>query len=234
MNRLTIFVLLFGCLGATSAFGQSPPAHPVIELSIGVTGMTRGPGRASENALAAMGFHNGYPNHAMTQTGLDGFWKLEIGVSERRSLGILTTRVANRTSGIRDIAGVPSTSIGVDHTVVTRAVTWSYRPNGWISVGAGPALHVRRFAIDASSGADVGVQSKRTLGAVAGVNVKWKRENGTFAHALWQYRYAGSLRSDTVTVPVSSGRPAPQTVQWPSMKIPFSHRMVGIGLGIEF
>jgi hypothetical protein len=233
MSRLITVMCVAICLFAHPAPAQTPPAHPLLELSIGLTGMSRGPGKGSEQAAMAMGFHEGFGPRGMTTTELDGFWKVEVGVSERRTLGILTTRVANRTDGT-GITGGGSTAIGVHHSVVTRALTWSYRPNGWISVGAGPALHRRRFAIDAPSGPNVGAQSKRALGAVAGVNMKWKRENGTFAHALWQYRYAGSLSSGTVTIPVGLRNGVPQTIQWPATRIPFSHRMIGVGIGIEF
>jgi hypothetical protein len=55
------------------------------------------------------------------------------------------------------------------------------------------------------------------------------------SHALWQYRYAGSFRSDSVAIPVGTLNRAPdQAVPWPSTPIPFSHRMLGIGFGIEF
>lgn len=235
MSRLMTILCLAACFSANSANAQPAPLYPRVELSVGLTGMSRGPGEGSEQALASMGFHEGYGSRGMTQTGIDGFWKVEIGLSDRRSLGILTTRTGNRTSGVGDIPGQRNVQISTDHVVVTRAMTWSYRPNGWISFGAGPALHRRRFAIDAPLGPDVGVRSERSLGAVAGVNVKWKREHGTFAHALWQYRYAGSFRSDSVAIPVGALNRAPeQAVPWPSTKIPFSHRMLGIGFGIEF
>ncbi|MEO5742244.1 MAG: hypothetical protein ABIS29_16785 [Vicinamibacterales bacterium] len=235
MNRLTTILCFAACLFARLAAAQAPPQHPHVELSVGLTGMSRGPGEGSERALATIGFHEGYGTRGMTQTGFDGFWKLEIGTSDRGSLGILTTRTANRTSGVGDVPGQGSVQLSTDHVVVTRAFTWSYRPNGWISFGAGPAIHRRRFAIDAPQGPDVGVRSERSLGAVAGVNVKWKREHGTFAHALWQYRYAGSFQSDNVTIPVNPpGRAQANTVQWPSTRIPFSHRVLGIGFGIEF
>jgi hypothetical protein len=222
------------CLSANSAFAQYTPQYPVLELSAGITGMTRGPGKGSERAVMAMGFHEGYGNRSMTRTELDGFWKIEIGVAEHRTLGVLTTRVANSTRGVSETPNAGYGSVGVQHSVITRAVTWSYRPNGWISFGAGPALHTRRFAIDAPYGPNVGVQSKRALGAVAGVNVKWKRENGTFAHGLWQYRYAGSLSSDAAAVPIGNRNGVLEHVQWPATHIPFSHRMIGIGIGIEF
>ena len=236
MNRLTAFGCMAFCLVAESAAAQlPPPQYPLLEMSVGIGGMSPGPGARSEAALRSIGFHEGYGNQGMTQTDLNGFWKIEIGVSERRTLGVLTTRVANRTRGQRDLPGAGSISLATQQAVVTRAVTWSYRPNGWVSLGAGPALHTRRFSIDAPVGPDVAPQSKRGLGAVAGVNVKWKRENGTFAHALWQYRYAGTLSSDTVSVPVSARAGVPlQKVQWPSTQIPFSHRMLGFGFGIEF
>ncbi|HUP40693.1 MAG TPA: hypothetical protein VM115_11280 [Vicinamibacterales bacterium] len=236
MTRLMPLLCLAACLLARPAAAQlPPPLTPRAELSVGLTGMSRGPGKGSERALASLGFHEGYGSRGMTQTGFDGFWKVEIGMSERRSVSVLTTRTANRTSGVGDVPGLGSVQLSTDHVVVTRAVTWSYRPNGWISFGAGPAVHRRRFAIDAPRGPNVGVRSERALGAVAGVNVKWKREHGTFAHALWQYRYAGSFRSDSVAVPLGSLNRAPeQTVQWPATRIPFSHRMIGIGFGVEF
>jgi hypothetical protein len=235
MSRLTTIACFAACLAPHVARAQPAPPNPRVELSVGITGMSRGPGKGSEHAFAALGFHEGYGRRAMTETGLDGFWKVEIGTSDRRSIGILTTRTANRTSGVGDIPGQRNVPISADHVVVTRAITWSYRPNGWISFGAGPALHRRRFAIDAPLGPDVGVRSDRSLGAVAGVNVKWKREHGTFAHAMWQYRYAGSFRSDGVSIPVGALNRAPdQAVPWPSTRIPFSHRMLGIGFGIEF
>lgn len=234
MNRLTTFICFAACLIAAPAVAQYAPQYPMLELSAGITGMTRGPGKGSERAVTAMGFHEGYGNRGMTRTELDGFWKIEIGVSEHRTLGILTTRVANTTRGVRDTPSPGFGSVGVQHSVITRALMWSYRPNGWMSFGAGPALHTRRFAIDAPYGPNVGVHSKRTLGAVAGVNMKWKRENGTFAHGLWQYRYAGSLSSDDVAVPIGSRNGAVERVPWPATRIPFSHRMIGIGIGIEF
>lgn len=233
MNRLTTLVCFAVCLSANSVIAQ-PPLHPRVELSVGLTGMSRGPGEGSERALAAIGFHEGCRTDAMTQTGIDGFWKVEIGTSDRGSVGLLTTRTANRTTGVGDVPGHGNVQLSTDHVVVTRAITWSYRPSGWLSFGAGPALHRRRHAIGTPQGPDVGVRSERTLGAVAGVNVKWKRERGTFAHALWQYRYAGSFRSDSVAIPIDPQGRAPQSVQWPSTPIPFSHRMIGIGVGVEF
>jgi hypothetical protein len=234
MHRLTTCICFTACLSANPVFPQSAPQYPVLELSAGITGMTRGPGKGSERAAAAMGFHESHGSRGMTRTELEGFWKVEIGVSEHRSLGFLTTRVANSTRGVREMPNPGFGSIGVQHSVITRAVTWSYRPNGWISLGAGPAVHVRRFAIDAPYGPNVGAQSDRALGAVAGVNVKWKRERGTFAHALWQYRFAGSLSSDNATVPIGIRNGVVDRAQWPATRIPFSHRMIGIGIGIEF
>ena len=233
MTRLTPLLCLIASLLARPAAAQPPPPpqYPRLEMSVGLTVMSPGPGRGTEDALTAMGLRGGYPP-SMTQSDIQGFWKIEIGTSERRTLGILKTRVGNRTSGSAEIPGLGHAQVSADHTVVTRAVTWSYRPNGWISVGAGPALHIRRFAIR-GSGPAVGVQSRRSLGAVAGVNLKWKREGGGFAHALWQYRYAGSLTADHVEVPVH-GRTTVQHVKWPSTRIPFSHRMIGIGFGLEF
>lgn len=232
MNRLTTLACVIVCLLAKPAAAQLPPSeHPRLEMSIGFTGMSRGPGEGAEQGLAAMGLHRS----GMTETGLEGFWKIEIGTSDRRSVGVLTTRVRNSSRGHGDVPGAGDVHISTAHVIVTRAVTYSYRPDGWLSFGAGPALHVRRFAINAPKGPHVGVQSKRSLGAVAGVNLKWKREGGTFAHALWQYRYAGSYRSDSAAVPVWTLNRAPeQSVQWPSTRIPFSHRMVGIGFGVEF
>lgn len=202
MTRLTPLVCFAASLLAHPAAAQlpPPPQHPRLEMSVGLTSMSPGPGRGTADALTKMGLHGGYVP-SMTQSHIQGFWKVEIGTSERRTLGILKTRVTNRTSGAAEIPGGGHTHVSANHTVVTRAVTWSYRPNGWISVGAGPALHIRRFAIR-GSGPAVGVQSKRSLGAVAGVNLKWKREGGGFAHVLWQYRYAGSLTTDRVDVPV--------------------------------
>jgi hypothetical protein len=233
MTRLTTLACVAFCLLANSAAAQlpPPPQYPRLEMSVGLTSMSPGPGTGTEDALTAMGLHGGYAS-SMTQSDIQGFWKIEIGTSERRSLGILKTRVANRTSGSAEIPGVGYAQVSAAHTVVTRAVTWSYRPNGWISVGAGPAVHVRRFAIR-GTGPAVGVQSKRSPGAVAGVNLKWKRDGGGFAHALWQYRYAGSLTARDVDVPVY-GRSADQHVKWLSTRIPFSHRMIGIGFGVEF
>jgi hypothetical protein len=233
MTRLSTLACVAVCLLPKSAAAQlsPPPLYPRLEMSVGLTTMSQGPGAGTEQALAAMGFRQDY-GAGMTQSGIQGFWKIEIGTSDRRTLGILKTRVANRTSGSADIAGQGYAQVSANHIVVTRAVTWSYRPNGWISVGAGPALHVRRLAIR-GAGAAVGVQSKSSLGAVAGVNLKWKRDGGGFAHALWQYRYAGSLTADEVNVPVH-GRLPNQSVTLPSTRIPFSHRMVGIGFGVEF
>lgn len=234
MTRLTPLLCLAASLLARPAAAQytqyssSTPQYPVLELSVGFTAMSRGPGEGSERAMGALGFQG---SSQMTKTLADGFWKIEVGVRPHRTLGILTTRVRNGTYGSRP---EPADSMRSHHVVVTRAVTWSYRPNGWLSVGAGPALHKRRFSIESDRG-HVGVQSDWGLGAVAGANVKLKRRNGTFLHAMVQQRYAGSLRSETVPVAFARFRGAPDDhVQWPSTRIPFSHRMIGIGFGVEF
>ena len=138
-----------------------------------------------------MGLRESY-RPSMTQSDIQGFWKIEIGTSDRRTLGILKSRVTNRTSGSAEIPGQGNAHVSVNHVVVTRS-----------------------------------------LGAVAGVNLKWKRDGGGFAHALWQYRYGGSLKAEEVNVPVH-GRLPNQSIQWPSTRIPFSHRMIGIGFGVEF
>lgn len=235
MRRLLLIccaVLVVGESPAAAQYARVVPAEPVLELSLGLTTMSRGPGGGSERVMQAFGFHSGWRDQA-TRSSLDGFWKVEIGVSKHRSLGIMTTRVRNHTWGVRSDQG-KSASINTRHTVVTRAVTWSYRPNGWLSVGAGPAIHKRRFVID-THGPDAGVRSERGLGAVAGINVKFKRDNGAFIHALWQYRYAGSLRSSAIALPLPVPRGAAEEfVQWPASSIPFSHRMLGIGFGLEF
>ena len=234
MHRLWLLLLAVLFVSETPAAAQfrSGANQPSLELSFGFTTMSRGPGGGSERAMQAIGFHPGSGEQS-TRTSLDGFWKIEIGVSRHRSLGIMTTRVRNHTYGVRRDSG-RTASIDTRHTVVTRAVTWSYRPSGWLSVGAGPALHKRRFAIR-TDGPDAGVRSERGLGAVAGINVKFKRDNGAFMHALWQYRYAGSLRSSAVELPLPQARGAAEEyVQWPARSIPFSHRMLGIGFGLEF
>ena len=174
MTRLTLFVCLATCLFTPDAAAQlpTPPQYPRLEMSVGLTAMSPGPAARTEQALYAMGFREPY-RPSMTQSDIQGFWKIEIGTSDRRTLGIMKTRVANRTSGSVDLSGQ------------------------------------------------------------GGVNLKWKRDGGGFAHALWQYRYAGSLMADEVNVPVH-GRLPNQTIQWPSTRIPFSHRMIGIGFGVEF
>lgn len=212
-SLLLACLVVLGSAGSVSA-QYGVPYDPVLEMSMGFTLMSRGPGKGLERTLVAGGFRGDYNGQA-THSGVDGFWKVDVRVGQHRSLGIMKTRVHNSTGGVRQ-AGRNHESLAANHTVVTRAVTWSYRPTGWLSVGAGPAIHHRRFTIR-NGGSPTEIRSERSLGAVAGINVKFKRENGAFMHALWQYRYAGSLRSESITA-----------------KIPFSHRMLGLGVGLEF
>lgn len=146
MNRLTTAACLAACLSAHSAAAQAPPAFPHVELSVGITGMSRGPGEGSERALAALGFHEGYGARGMTQTGFDGFWKVEIGTSARRSLGILTTRTANRTSGVGEVPGAGNVQISTDH-MEARARAHSRTRSGSIGMRVRSGQTARRFRL---------------------------------------------------------------------------------------
>ena len=231
---VALFGLILLSVNPASAQTGTVPQYPRFEVSAGLGVMSRGPGEASERALTSMDFHESYGGPSMTRPHLDGLFKMEIGVTRHRSIGFLSTRGVDSTRGVRDVPGKPHESLSVRHVVRTRAIVWSYRPNGWLSVGAGPAIHRRRFTIDPPDHAAVGVRSDRSLGAVAGVNVKTRRRDGLFVHALLQYRYAGSLQSDSVPVPLGSRRVVPrENVTWPSTKIPFSHRLMAMGIGFE-
>jgi hypothetical protein len=163
-----------------------------------------------------------------------GSVQTHIGVLHYATIGGYLGIVANQTSGMTEQRGL----VLAHSTITTGALILSFRPNPWLKIGAGPALHDRRFSFDDGRGKGLDATEDARLGWVASGEAKFARHAWTadhppaFGYAMVQYRSIAPLGTAAATVSVLSSRgPA---IEWPSSLLQFSHWILGFGLGVEF
>ena len=213
---------------------------PHVELSVGVAGMiSPGPGTDIEREMRRLHLDFGDGRRAMPVTELPtlvpgGSVQTHIGVLPHATIGGYLGIVANQTSGMTEQRGL----VLAHSTITTGALIVSFRPNPWLKIGAGPALHDRRFSFDDGRGKALDATEDARLGWVASGEAKFARHAWTadhppaFGYAMVQYRSIAPLRTAAAAVPVLSSRgPA---IDWPSSLLHFSHWILGFGVGVEF
>jgi len=259
--RLGLTVFISGVVFASTTWAQ-PRSSPVkistelphVELAAGLNAMWGGAGSDSVRQLRALHLDDHspmFPRKTLpwTQSGFGLFGQVHVAVAHNAMVGYLVSRTQQDTHGVRtaiDTApGAPMYSSAVDahEDIKTRALIVSFRPNAWIKVGAGPALHERAFDLFAAQRAvaDVGPHDS-ALGWVASGELKFRRAPSTddhpplFGHVVAQYRAAGSAVSDTAELSLGTtyGGTNLGSVTWPATSLRFSHWMVGVGIGLEF
>jgi hypothetical protein len=206
---------------------------PRVEMSVGVTRLFGGPGGDVERALSRLGLDHDESLLKSPRTFprdfLPVFAQLQVGVAEHAMVGVLISGFGISTVGQAADGG----RAHVDSSIVSRALLVSYRPNPWMKIGAGPALHRRTVEL---LGADGPARSQR-LGWLGSAEVKFARRPLSYAHPpsfgyiTAQYRGAPALPVPAASLAVN-GRER-RIVSWPAQRVRTSHWMIGVGFGFE-
>lgn len=254
--------LVAALLTATPVAAQTRPVAPVritiaeelphVEVSAGVTTMGGGPGRDAEREMRILHLDDPAARFRKktlpwTQPGIGLFGQVHLAVTPHAMIGYVVSLTQQDTHGARTAPDptpgvlIQSSYVDAHQEVKTRAIVMSLRPNGWIKVGAGPAIHERTFEIGGPQ-STAGSVADASLGWVANGELILHREPMTYDHppffvkVVGQYRAAGSATGNAAVVPLGKSYAGADlgNVQWPQMPLRFSHWMVGIGFGLEF
>jgi hypothetical protein len=228
--RTAVYLALF----ALPAVAQPPTLisseMPHVELSVGLGGMTAGSGIDLERRMTDLGLVSRASTLTYPRTtpmpGL--FAQVQVGVAEHAMVGVWIGADETKTEG-RSHAGTYARVVANVHT---RALLFSYRPNPWLKLGAGPAVMRRLVAFD-----DGQTFHGKALGWVTAAEAKFARKPMTpehppgFGYVTAQYRATPGVSLPQTTLPVySSGR---ATLPWPAERVRMSHWMFGVGVGFE-
>jgi hypothetical protein len=226
--------LTYGIAFAVPALAQPIPlSHemPRVEASVGAGAVYGGASTQVERKFTEFGLNHGGGLSRSPQTSPTDFFpvfaQLQLGVREHTMVGYLTAGSGTDTMGRAADGGMAY----VHAATRSRALLVSYRPNPWIRVGAGPALH-RRTLIVNGSGDDTRLT---TLGWVGSADVKFARRALTYEHppsygyVTAQYRGMPALRVPPGSLSVGDKRSLP----WPGQRVGFSHWLIGVGVGFE-
>ncbi|SRR6266568_490157 len=213
---------------------------PHVELSAGVAGMmSAGPGTDVVHEMRRLHLDFGDGRRDMPLTELPSLVpgasvQTHVGISRHATIGGYLGLVANQTSGMTQNRGL----VLARSTITTTALVVSFRPNPWLKIGAGPALHDRQFSFDDGRGKALDKTEEASLGWLASGEAKFARHAWTadhlprFAYVMAQYRSIEPLRPPAATVPVLfAHEPA---IDWPSSSLRYSHWILGFGMGLEF
>lgn len=206
---------------------------PRVELSVGAGSIKGGPSPHIEREMTRLGLdqRDGLLKrpHTSLSEFLPVFAQVQVGVARHAMVGALVSTFGHDTVG-RDAEG------GLAHVqtaVLSRALLVSYRPNPWIRIGAGPALHRRTVEFPLADR----VTREQRLGWVAGGDVKIVRRPLSYEHPpafgylTAQYRGAPALRVPAGPLPVSGFDR--RSVPWPGQRVRTSHWLIGVGFGFE-
>jgi hypothetical protein len=227
---------------------------PHLELSAGLTTMAGGAGSDSARQMRALDLDDRaarFPRKMppWSQPGLGLFAQGHIAVAEHVTIGYLVSFTQQDTHGARTATDtVPGTLIyssyvDAHEAVRTHAVIVSLRPNAWMRIGLGPAIHERTFELRTSAPEPIVVGPRDgALGWVAAADLKFRRapvgdlQTPGFLHLVGQYAAAGSGVSGPAVIALGSTYAGNDlgSVSWPATRLAFSHWMVGIGAGLEF
>lgn len=227
---------VLGCAGSASAQGALVSVSeevPRVEVSVGAAAMYGGAGADFERQFRQLGFDA--PDgrielpHTAAPAPLPGvFAQAHVAAGAHAMVGFLISDVETDTEG-RPPGGAGA-SMRAD--VLTRALILSYRPNAWLKIGAGPALHRR-------SAGFVGHPSFRddAVGWVGSGEAKFARSHRSaerrpaFGYVLGQYRRAPALDVPSMPLP-AQGVPTRARV-WDAQRVRTSHWAFGVGIGLE-
>ena len=229
--------LIYGVALGVPALAQPPTLisreMPHVEMSAGLGSVKGGPAAQVERQLTHLGLdqRDGLLKRPQTSLSefLPAFAQVHVGVAPNVMVGGLISTFAHSTVGRDTEGGLAHVSTGV----LSRAVVVSYRPNPWIRIGAGPALHRRTVEFPL---ADRLIREQR-LGWVAGGDVKIVRRPlsyqhpPTFGYLTAQYRGSPSLRVPPGSLPLSGLDR--RSISWPGQRVRTSHWMIGVGVGFE-
>ena len=206
---------------------------PRAEMSVGITRLFGGPGRDLERAMSRLGLdHDEAPLKSPRTSPRDFlpvFAQLQVGVAERAMVGFLISSFGTSTVG----QAADGARAHAESSVVSRAVLLSYRPNPWMKIGAGPALHRRTVEVFGGDGAT----REQQLGWIGSAEIKFARRPltyerpPTFGYITAQYRGAPALHVPAGSLAVN-GRDR-RVVSWPAQRVRTSHWMIGVGVGFE-
>jgi hypothetical protein len=205
---------------------------PRVELSVGLGSVRGGPGPQVERELTRLGLDHREGQAKQPHTSWvdfpPAFAQVHVGVKRHMMVGALMSTFGLSTVGRADDGSVAH----VQSEVRSRALMVSYRPNPWIRIGAGPALHRRTLELPR---ADLVTREQR-LGWVAGADLKIVRRPlsfqhpPTFGYLTAQYRGSPAVHAPAASLPVgSNGR----SVLWPGQRVRTSHWIIGVGVGFE-
>jgi hypothetical protein len=255
-----IILGIFLSASAAAAQSRTPGARnitisdelPHLELAIGLTTMAGGPGRDAEREMRALhlddvaaAFRRKAP--PWTQPGIGWFGQVHVALSDHTMLGYIVSTAQQDTHGARTAPDntpgllVQSSYVNAHQDVKTRALIMSLRPNSWLKVGVGPAVHERTFELQGPQSTAVSV-ADGALGWVAHGQLILHREPMTYDHppflvtAIAQYRAAGAAIGDGKVISLGTSFKGTDlgNVDWPATPLHFSHWMVGLALGLEF
>ena len=243
-RRAVLSVIAIACLVTARAAWAQPPTleldeMPHVELSVGVGAMFNGPGKDIEQPLRLLHLDQPDGRQAMPSTQLPSlvpgaFAVGHFALARHVTLGFFIGVVESETTGRATGGG----EVIADATVQTEALVLSFRPNPWLRLGAGPALHERQLRFDAPLGTHIDEADENALGWMALADAKFARRPGsegrppTFGYVTTQYRSVPPLSSPPATLPILFTNGA--TIAWPGGSLRYSHWMVGFGGGVEF
>ncbi len=228
--------LTYGLALGVPALAQPPT--PVsremthLEVSVGLGAVKGGPGPQVERELTRLGLDHRDGQLKQPHTSWvdfpPAFAQIHVGVKRHMMVGALISTFGLSTVGRAEDGGVAH----VETEVMSRAVLVSFRPNSWLRVGAGPALHRRTVEFPLADR----IRREQSLGFVAGGDMKIVRRPmssqhpPTFGYLTAQYRGAPALRAPATWLPVGS---AGRAVPWPGQRVRTSHWIIGVGVGFE-
>jgi len=226
--------LTYGIAVAVPALAQPSTvsrAMPYVELSIGAGGVRGGAAVQVEREFTRLGLDHGNAlvksPHTSPADFIPVFAQLQLGVRRHTMVGLLTSGNGTDTTG----RAADGAMAYVHAATRSRALLVSYRPNPWIRIGAGPALH-RRTLVVYGSGSETRVQR---LGWIGSADVKFARKPLTYQHppsfgyVSAQYRGMPALYVPPGSLSVGDRRSLP----WPGQRVGFSHWLIGVGVGFE-
>ena len=233
---LSILWLLGGVTRAVAQPGVVTVSDemPRVEISVGAAALEQGPGRDFERQFTALGFDapDGRTKtpHTAPPSLLPGVLaEVHVASGAHTMVGVIISDLKTETEG-RAADGGQAVMVAA---VLTRGLVVSFRPNPWLKIGAGPALHRRSAGFQ--GGAETGAEALGWLASGEAKFARGKRAPGrppAFGYAIAQYHDAPPLSVPAMTTPVI-GRTQMSVLTWPPQTVRTSHWMFGLGVGFE-
>jgi hypothetical protein len=126
----------------------------------------------------------------------------------------------------------PGYNIMAQHSITTRAVTAVFKPWNALTLSAGPAAYRRLSFFESGNVLGRQAESRDTAwGLTVGAKGAIEHSPGVFSEYLAQYQFAGSMKLPAAEIAFTR---TGQTARWPRSSIPFSHWILGMGIGMRF